>query len=766
MIAPYATALASLVDPGGGGRELRAARRARASTAGSASTRRSTTARAAGDVDDARRTATARPAVVRAYFAHHQGMSLVALANVVCDDVFVARFHADPRVQATELLLQERVPREAILSEPRPAESTTAARRRCRCSRRDASDRRTRPARTRTSCRTAATPTARHARRRRLQHVARPGGHAPARRPDLRRRRALHLPARSLVGRRLVAPPTSRSASEPDDYEVTFELDKVTFRRRDGDFETQLEIAVSSGRRRRGAAPVDHQPRRPAARDRGDQLRRDRAGASRGRPRAPGVRQAVHRDRVRRAERRPAVQPPAARAPTKRRSWAFHVLGVDGPRSAAPSSGRPTARASSAAGARRPTRSRSTAARCRARPARCSIPIAALRERVRLAPGAFVRVTFATGVAPDRDAALALARKYRDGSAAARAFSMAFTHVHITLQHLGLSDEHAILFDRLASRVFGAGRLVHQPGRPRAQHARPAEPVGLRHLGRPADRARARRRTPTALPLVRQLLHAQEYWRVKGLRADVVILNEHPADYLDEMQSSLTGARAGAALGRLDRTSRAACSCCAPTACPRPTAVCSRAVARVVLRGDLGDLASQLDRPAPWLFADARRAARRPSCRRPSRPPTPVAGAAARHGERPRRLHARRPRVRRRARRRSRDAAAVVERPGQPRRSARSSAASGSAFTWAENSRENRLTPFANDPVTDPTGEAIYLRDDDTGAVWGATPGPLPRRADGGRWVVRHAAGRDALSARRRPASSRSSRSSWRPTIP
>src|SRR4029078_12986952 len=62
---------------------------------------------------------------VRAFFAHRQGMSLVGLANVVCDDVFVKRFHADPRVQATELLLQERVPREAIVSEPRPAEGAT-----------------------------------------------------------------------------------------------------------------------------------------------------------------------------------------------------------------------------------------------------------------------------------------------------------------------------------------------------------------------------------------------------------------------------------------------------------------------------------------------------------------------------------------------------------------------------------------------------------------------------------------------------------------
>src|SRR6185295_1996316 len=90
-------------------------------------------------------------------------------------------------------------------------------------------------------------------------------------------------------------------------------------------------------------------------------------------------------------------------------------------------------------------------------------PIASLRDRVRLAPGGVVRMTFATGVAVDRRSALALARKYRDGSAAARAFSMAFTHVHITLQHLGLSDEEAILFDRLASRVFGADTSLVSP---------------------------------------------------------------------------------------------------------------------------------------------------------------------------------------------------------------------------------------------------------------------------------------------------------------
>ena len=70
-------------------------------------------------------------------------------------------------------------------------------------------------------------------------------GHPAARGPDVGRRRATSstcaIRGRAASGRR----PTCRSGREPDDYEATFELDKVTFRRRDGDFETQLQIAVS-----------------------------------------------------------------------------------------------------------------------------------------------------------------------------------------------------------------------------------------------------------------------------------------------------------------------------------------------------------------------------------------------------------------------------------------------------------------------------------------------------------------------------------------
>src|SRR5690606_27558400 len=79
-------------------------------------------------------------------------------------------------------------------------------------------------------------------------------------------------------------------------------------------------------------------------------------------------------------------------------------------------------------------------------------PILSLRQRIRVAPGGAVRLCFATGIASDRETALALAHKYRDPASATRAFTLAFTQAQGLLRHLGISSDEARLFDRLASR--------------------------------------------------------------------------------------------------------------------------------------------------------------------------------------------------------------------------------------------------------------------------------------------------------------------------
>ena len=119
VVAPYATALAAMIDPRAAAQNFaRLPRPAR--VAGMACMRRSITRPTRLPEDQ-------RVAVVRAYMAHHQGMSLVALANVLHDDVMRARFHAEPRMQATELLLQERTPRDVLVARPRVEEVRAVA---------------------------------------------------------------------------------------------------------------------------------------------------------------------------------------------------------------------------------------------------------------------------------------------------------------------------------------------------------------------------------------------------------------------------------------------------------------------------------------------------------------------------------------------------------------------------------------------------------------------------------------------------------------
>jgi cellobiose phosphorylase len=732
VIAPYATALASLVTP----------------PAAAANFERLSAAGAEGrygyyeSIDynprnrdlDAPSDRTTRPTIVRAFFAHHQGMALVALANVVRQDVFVSRFHADPRIQATELLLQERVPREAILSEPRPAEAAMAA-----------------PALPVFASRRFRSPHTNHVHTHFLSNgrlttaiTNAGGGYSMLGDLVVTRRRddrtadagASYIYLRDPRSKRVWSATHQPTRQDADEFEVVFELDKAMFRRRDGDIESKLDITVSS--------EDDVQVRRLTLTNRGRQTREieitsyveivlakapdDLAHPAFGKlfietefdAQSAGL---LFSRRPRASDESPLV--------------AFHVLGVDGPRLAGAVEWE-TDRARFLGRGRSPADPLALDGRGLSGTTGAVLdPIGALRERVRLPPGASSRVVFATGVAADRAAALALARKYRDSSAAARAFSMAFTHVHITLQRLGVSDEQAMLFDRLASRVFGSDASCISP--PDLD----ANVLSQQHLwgyGISGDVpiVLLRISDPAALGLARQLLLAQEYWRVMGLRAEVVLLNEQDADYRDETQQMLTelvqqppwagwfNKPGGIFLLRADGMAEADRRLLA-------------AVARAVLTDDLGDLAQQLERPASWLFTEAdvppEAELRRPE---PASTPVPIPPLVMRNG-----LGGFTPGGREYVvvldgdRETPLPWSNVVANPGF----GTIVTSSGAAFTWAGNSRENRLTPFANDPVTDPTGEAIYLRDDDSNEVWGATPGPLPRRATDGRWVVAHSAG-------------------------
>jgi cyclic beta-1,2-glucan synthetase len=738
VVAPYATALAAMIDPALGAANLR--RLAGAGLEGDYGffdaidyTRRE------GDLHGDAPTVEdgVAAAVVRTYLAHHQGMTLVALANTLAGDPMVARFHADPRVQATELLLQERIPRRAPTIHPRPLDEM----------------------------RVTAPPPAVPVRRYRSPHTVVPhaqflsngnyvavvtnagGGSSVCRGLAVTRSRrdGTRDPGSAFVYLRDVRSGFVWSAThhptahEPDEYVVTFRAERATFRRRDDEVSTELDIAVST--------EDDVEMRRVTVVNQSARIREIDVTSYVEIVLAPPADDLAHPafgklfleteylaesaallcHRRPRDSREPAV-------------WAVHVLSLEG---------RPQGPVEwETDRARFLGRGRDTDAPAaldgRALSGTTGVPldpIMSLRQRIRLVPGASVRLSFATGIASDRGTAVALAQKYHDPSAASRTFALAFTHGQSGLRHLGITNDEALLFERLASRVlFADTSLRADPERLAANELGQAA-LWPHSISGDLPILLVRVIGDDDVGLVRELLQAQEYWRLKGLTADLVILNEHPVTYVDEVHAQLTAlldngpwrtwkhVPGGAYLLRSDLMGGA-------------ERTLLEAVASAVLIGDRGDLRAHLDKPhpsrtreVPAVFADAPSsdAVDVPADAPVARPPMTLTNGLGGFTDDGR-------------------AYAIVlegdEETPMPWANIIANphfgtivTASGSAHTWSENSRENRLTSFANDPIVDPTSEALFVRDDDSGDAWSPTPGPMRRDARSGRFVIRHRAG-------------------------
>ena len=736
VVAPYATALALLVHPTAAAANLR--RLAQEGLLGAHGyfdavdyTRRRPEEAEAGPPASGR----PRGTVVRQVLAHHQGMTLAAIAGAVAGNRMVERFHADPRVQVTELLLQERVPRHAPLIRPRPDEETRIA--------------------------APVPPVA--MRRFRSPNTAFPhaqflsngnytaivtnagGGTSFCRGRSVTRWRqdatrdpgSQFLYLRDVRSGRVWSAAHHPTARDAEDDVVTFTMDKATFQRRDDEIATQLDVAVSP--------EDDVEVRRLVVTNHGARARELEVTSYAEIVLAPEADDLAHpafgklfveSEYV--ADTNALLCRRRPRTPDDAELFAVHVISQEG-RTHGPVEWE-TDRARFLGRGRGPEDPQALDGRPLSGTTGVLLdPIVSLRQRLRLAPGAVARLSFATGVASSRETALALAQRYRDPSATARTFVLALAHARSQLRHLGISSEEALLFERLASRVLYADAALRAAPEVLARNALGQEGLWAHGVSGDLPILLVRVVSNGDLALVRHVLQAQEYWRLKGLAADVVILNEHPVSYLDEVHASLEALLdsgpwqkwkhrpGGAYLLRGDRMKES-------------ERLLLSGVARAVLSDDRGTLAQQLDRPA------SPRPEAPPRAPRPSAKPGPAAspfpeevpplalgnglGGFAEGGC---------------------EYVVVLEGDQEtplPWSNVIASpafgtivTASGSAFTWSENSRENRLTPFANDPVTDPTSEALLVRDDDTGEAWSPTPGPLPRTPASGRFVIRHAAG-------------------------
>ncbi|HSD42064.1 MAG TPA: glucoamylase family protein [Burkholderiales bacterium] len=728
VVAPYATALAAMVDPGAAARNF-----ARLAAVGARGRY--------GFYEALDYTPTRLPegkvvAIVRAFMAHHQGMTVVAIANALLDGAMRARFHAEPIVQATELLLQERTPRDVAVAHPRAEEVATAV------TVRDLEL----PAVRRLNSAHGATPEVHLLSNGRYAVMLTGAGSGYSRWGDLGITRwredvtrddwGAYVFLRDVQSGDVWSAGYQPSGVEPDRYDVTFTEDRAEFVRHDGPIATTLEVVVSP--------EVNAEVRRVSVANAGSRARDIELTSYAELVLAPPAADTAHPAFSKlflQTEYLPKVGAILAtrrrRSPGEPEIWVAHLAVLEGE-----AVGEPEIETDRARFLGRGRDVRAPIAVMDGRPLSNTVgtvldPIFALRRRVRVPPGRTVRIAFWTVAASSRGEVLDLIDKHEDTTAFDRAATLAWTQAQVQLSYLGIDAEQAGLFQRLAGHVLYADPTLRPSsdairrggGGPAALWAQGISgdfPIVLVRIDNIED-----------IAIVRQLLRAHEYWQMKRLAVDLVILNERGSSYVQDLQIALEtqvrtsrsrphigadGAHGAVFVLRADLISV-------------ETRALLLTMARAVLIGRSGTLSEQISRLRETEIAAAPPRTRVPSGSLPRTVPVPpdleffngFGGFAADGREYVTILGPERaipaPWIN------------VIANPGFGFQVA----VEGSGYTWSLSSRENQLTPWSNDPVTDRPGEVIYVRDEDSGVLWGPTA--VPMRHEAAPYVARHGQG-------------------------
>ncbi len=652
-------------------------------------------------------------------------MSLIAIANALHDGQMRARFHAEPLVQAAELLLQERMPRDVVVARPPPAQvaetieiGTVVPDVRRRYS----------------------SPYSRLPRTHLLSNgeftvMLSVAGSGYTRWRDLAVTRWREDPTcddwgsycflRDTQSGEVWSSSYQPTVAQPAQYAASFTEDRAEILRSDGTMATQMELIVSpeDNAEVRRIGLTNHGPRaREIELTSYAELALARPGDDMAHPAfaklfvqtefVPHL-GAILATRRRRSDADPQI-------------WAAHLAVVEGTHS-----GEVQFETDRARFLGRGQTIRNPEAIAEGWPLSNTQgpvldPIFSLRRRVTVPRGGTVRVAFWTVVAATRDEVIELCEKYADDGAFDRARTLAWTQAQVQLQHLGIrtADEH--LYQRLANHVLYSDSTLRPAPEFIKRAVRKASTLWASGVSGDLPIVLVRVSEDDDLNLVRQLLRAHEYWRAKQLAVDLVILNERASSYVQDFQGAID------ALVRMNKTMphisrpevKGAVFTLRTDLIPGETAELLQAAARATLRGQHGSLADQIN------AARERRSVGSPPPRHdfaPGPPEVPLPppameffnglGGFASEG---------------------REFVTIMdggERTPMPWSNIVANpdfgflaTASGGGFTWSVNSQQNQITPWSNDPIADAPGDILYIRDDDTGRLWNPVASPVRER--------------------------------------
>jgi cellobiose phosphorylase len=654
--------------------------------------------------------------VVQCYMVHHQGMSLLAIDNVLHQGVMRTRFHSDPRIRATEVLLHEQIP--ASISPttgkaheerpvPRLSPFTGGA---ARAHIPDTAMPRTQLL-ANASCSVMVTNSG--------------GGYLRWRDLDVTRWHAdptCEVPGPVCFIRDMDSGAVVSVTQQPvplSELRYTWNLtpDKALFRRRCGPCDTYTEITVSAEDDAEvRLVTLVNVSRKPSHFELTSYIELVLAPHKADRAHPAFNKMFIETEWLPQYQALLARRRP--RSPHDQPVWAAHLMVIESPRVDPPQF--ETDRACFLGRGRTLENAQALGQVLTSSTGSVLDPVFSLRRSVTIAPNQRFQFSLVTMVADSRAAVMGLIERYIEFRISTRAFETAWVRSQIEMRRLHIHPGDVQLFQQLAAHILLPQARLRPPstrlGRGTAgQRALWAQgisgdlPIVVVTIGNYRD-----------IEVVREVLTAHTFWHLRGLKVDLVLISEEMESYEEPLTVHLRQlSEAHAQLTGVDQPGGVFLRSAAKMAKAELLAVL--ASARAVLVAARGTLRQQLAAPAPFspqtvMWVPGKQFREEPS------PPLPFMeleyfngiGGFTRDGKE----------------------YAIYLGPGaqtpapwinvmaNPNFGTLVSE-SGAGFTWCGNSQSHRLTPWSNDPVSDPPGSAIYIRDDDLGVFWSPTPAPI-----------------------------------------
>ncbi|MGC2323957.1 MAG: glucoamylase family protein [Terriglobales bacterium] len=658
-------------------------------------------------------------AVVRSFMAHHQGMSVLSLAYLLLNRPMQKRFESDPLFQATTLLLQERVPKATAFY-------THAS---------ESSDVRATPTGEATPVRVFKSPDTPIPEVQLLSNgryhvmVTNAGG-GYSRWKDIAVTRwredttcdnwGTFCFFRDVASGQFWSTAYQPTCEPAEEYEVIFSEARAEFRCRTHDFLTHTEVAVSP--------EDDIELRRITITNRAWTRRAIDVTSYAEVVLASAAADALHPAFSNLFVQTEILRKPRAILCTRRpRSrdehapWMFHLMAVHAADIGEASYETDRLQFIGRGNTSAAPQAMSDSTPLSGREGSVLDPVVAIRHRVTLRPGETATINIVTGMGETREACLGLVDKYQDRRLADRVFDLAWTHSDVVLRQLNATEADAQLYARLASSILYANSSLRADPSVLIKNQRGQSGLWGYSISGDLPIVLLQIADSDKIDLVRQLVQAHAYWRLKGLAVDLVIWNEELAGYRQELHEQVLGLiAAGKATTPVGRTG--AIFVRSTDQMSNEDRILLQTVARVTISDTQGSLADQVTRLGPLETMVPRLVPTR------KHRPEPAAAAAPPRSDL---IFANglggftpdgREYVITTTRTQNTPApwVNVLANPGF----GSVISESGSANTWAENAHEFRLTPWNNDPVSDSSGEAFYLRDEETGHFWSPTPWP------------------------------------------